>query len=271
MTVAETTPKEEPKQEEPTGITVPKEGETPATEAPNGQQAPTATESKETKPAKTFTAEEVEKIRKEEKDKLYSRIESMDEELKRMREEREAREKAAKDAEKQAAAEAKKKAEEEMSAKELLAQKEQEWQAQFEQLRQERERDAAILERERQFSALAEYRAQRVSEEAENIMPELIDFVGGNTQEEIEASIERLKAKTDQIIGNVQQAQQQYRQQLPGTKVTAPPVGPVEQQVGYETLSADDIRSMDMETYKKRREQLLGAAARGRANKGLFG
>jgi DNA repair exonuclease SbcCD ATPase subunit len=270
MTVVEPkAPGQEPPKEEggeePTGIQV------PVTE-PETKPEPKAEEPKaESKPSgKTFSAEDIEKARKEEKDKLYKSLEDMKGELAALRKEREDREKAAKEAEKQAAAEAKRKADEEKSAKELLAEKEQEWEQKFHSLQQERERDQAILAQERQFNALMEYRSQRMQEETENILPELIDMIGGNNQEEIEASIERLRERTAKIVGNVQQAQQQARQQMPGTKVTAPPVGPVENQPGYETLSADDIRNMDMATYAKRREQLLGAAAKNR-NKGLFG
>jgi DNA repair exonuclease SbcCD ATPase subunit len=266
MTVVESKePKEGEGQEpEPTGITVPvtePEPKKPETKEPEPQQ--------DTKPGKTFTADDIAKARKEEKDKLYSRIESMDEELKKMRAEREEREKALKEQQKKEADEAKKKAEEEMTAKQLLEQKEQEWEARFQQLQQDRERDQAILAQERQFAAVMDYRANRMAEEADNILPELIDLVGGNTQEEIEASIARLRERTEKIVGNVQAAQQQARREMPGTKVTAPPTGPVENQPGYETLSADDIRNMDMATYAKRREQLLGAASQNR-NKGLF-
>lgn len=262
MTVTDPTQTQEPPP--PEGVTVPvTEPEPPKQES---KEAP----KEEGKPSKTFTAEDIEKARKEEKDKLYNRLSTMEEELKAMKAEREAREKAQKEAEKQAAEEAKKKAQEEMSAKELLAQKEQEWEQRFQSLQQDRERDRAILEQERQFTALMDYRANRMAEEAENILPELIDLVAGNSQEEIEASIARLRERTEKIVGNVQAAQQQARREMPGTKVTAPPTGPVENQPGYETLSADDIRGMDMATYAKRREQLLGAASQNR-NKGLFG
>lgn len=254
--------------EGPPGIPVPVEP--PPSPEGSGQTGPAGKPDNNHSPAKTFTADDIEAARKQEKDKLYKGIEDLKGQLATLTKEREDREKAAKDAEKQAAAEAKAKADEEKSAKELLAEKEQEWESKFKGLQTQRERDQAILEQERRFSALSDYRAGRVQAVTEEIMPELLDFIGGNSEEEIEASIARLIEKTNQISSNVQQAQQQYRQQMPGTKVTQPPVGPVEQQQSYETLSADDIRNMDMETYKKRRDSLLGAAAQNR-NKGLFG
>jgi len=264
MTVVEQQdPKEEGQAPDPPGITVP----VTEVETPPAQKSEEKAESKGS--GKTFSEADIEKARKEEKDKLYKSLEDMKSELSALRKEREEREKAAKEEQKRLADEAKKKAEEEMSAKELLAQKEQEWEQRFMSLQQERERDQAILERERQFSALQDYRAQRMAAEADNILPELIDLVAGNSQEEIEQSIERLRERTAKIVGNVQAAQQQARREMPGTKITAPPMGPMDNQPGYETLSPDDIRSMDMATYAKRREQLLGAASQNR-NKGLF-
>jgi hypothetical protein len=225
----------------------------------------------EIKPVKTFTAEDIEKARKEEKDKLYKSIEDMKTQLVAVTKEREDREKAAKDAEKAAAAVAKAKADEEKSAKELLAEKEQEWEKRFSQIDADRQRSDALLDQERRFSALQDYRTARLTEEAENIMPELIDYVRGSTQEEIDAAIQLAKEKTATVVGNFQAAQQGQRQGQRTASVTSPPVGPMEQNnQGYETLTADDIRGMDMATYAKRRDQLLGAAAKNR-NQGLFG
>lgn len=254
---------------EPTGIPVPKEGETKPTEGSGPAAAPTAPE---TKPSgKTFTQEDIERIRKEEKDKLYKSIEDLKGQLSTLTSEQEARQKALKEAEKQAADAAKAKAEEEMSAKQLLEQKEQEWNQRFAQIEQDRERSSALLEQERKFSALQDYRATRLQAEAENIMPELRDYINGASEAEIEQSIALAIEKTNKVISNFQQATQQQRQQQRGASVTSPPVGPLEDNSqNYETLSADDIRGMDMNEYAKRRGSLLGAASKNR-NKGLFG
>lgn len=225
----------------------------------------------ETKPSKTFTADDIEKARKEEKDKLYGRLQTMEEELKATKAEREAREKAAKDAEKTAAAEAKKRAEEELSAKELLTQKEAEWEQRFQTIEADRQRSDALLDQERKFASVMDYKTRRLTEEAETIMPELRDYVTGMSEEEIEASLASAIEKTARIVGNIQQATQQQRQQQRGASVTSPPVGPLEQNnEGYETMTADDIRGMDMATYAKNRDRLIKAAKDNR-NKGLFG
>jgi len=226
----------------------------------------------QTAPAtRTFTQEDIEKARKEEKDKLYKSIEEMKAQVSTLTKEREEREAALKKQEEQAAAEAKKKAEEEMSAKELLEQQRQEYEARFAQIEADRQRSEALLEREREFSALQDYRAQRLAAEADNIMPELLDYVSGMSQEEIDASIALAIEKTNAVFSNIRQAQQSQRQQQKGASVTSPPTGPMEENnQGYETLTADDIRGMDMATYAKNRDRLIRAAGQNR-NRGMFG
>jgi hypothetical protein len=259
-----TKPVVDPAPPEPTGVVIPKEDPTPPP-PPAGDPKPPAAPA-----GKTFTTEDIEKARKEEKDKLYKSIEDMKGELSAMKAEREAREKAAKDAEKAAKDAEKAKTEEEMSAKQLLEQRAQEWEQRFAEMQANQAKAEALLEQERKFSGLMEYRSQRMQAEVDNILPQLIDMISGGSEEEIEQSIERLKAKTAQIVGDVQQAQQAQRQGMPGTKITAPPSGPMEAQPGTETLTAEDIRNMDMNEYGKKRHLLMGAAAQKR-NQGLFG
>jgi len=43
---------------------------------------------------------------------------------------------------------------------------------------------------------------------------------------------------------------------------TAPPVGPMETQTEYQTLTAEDIRNMPMEQYAKMRDRLMNAVPR---------
>lgn len=256
-------------EEPPAGVQVPVVKETPAAAPTNGQGA--EGQQQAAPAAKTFTQEDIERIRKEEKDKLYKSIEDMKAQVSNLTKEREEREAALKKQQEQAEAEAKKKAEEEMSAKELLEQQRQEYEARFAQIEADRQRSEALLEREREFSQIQEYRTQRLAAEAENIMPELRDYVTGLTQEEIDASIALAIEKTNAVVTNLRQAQQQQRQQAKGASITSPPTGPIEDtQQGYETMSADDIRGMDMATYAKNRDRLMKAASNNR-NRGLFG
>lgn len=220
---------------------------------------------------KTFSQDDIERARQEEKDKLYARLQGQEEELRKFREAQEAQAAAAADAQAKAEEAARKAAEEEMSAKELLEKRQQEWDQRFAQMEQRAAAAEAVIEQERAFQALQQYRAQRLEEEAENILPELLDLVTGTTQEEVEASLSAMKTRTANILGNVAAAQQQQRQQARGVPVTAPPVGPMDNNPEYETVTADDIRNMDMATYMKNRDRLLGAASQRTQNRGLYG
>ncbi|MFV0135506.1 hypothetical protein ACLGIH_20180 [Streptomyces sp. HMX87] len=227
---------------------------------------------------RTFTAADLEQVRQEEKDKLYSRLTKGDErlqaleaELKALREEREAREQA--EAERQAAEEqaAKEKAEAEMSAKRLVEERSTEWERKFQELQAEREQERAALAKEAEYNALRAYIQERIGAERNNIAPELVDLVSGNTREEVDQSIEILKAKTDAIFQSMQSAQQQARSQMRGVSATGyTGNGPTDGDAGARQLSVDDIKNMPMSEFAKYRSQLLGSAASNSSNRGLF-
>lgn len=215
-----------------------------------------------------FSAEDLAKVRKEEKDKLYPRIEEMQAELKALREEQAARAAAEQAAQDEAAALAKAAAEAEMSAKELIQAKEQEWTAKFSELEAARERDAALLDMERRFAGLQAYRSQRMEESADEIMPELRDLVSGDSEEAIEASIAAMIARTNTIMANITQGQQQARAQQRGVTPTAPATGPGDTDPLNQTITADDIKNMSMPEYAKHRDRLMAASKNN--SRGLF-
>jgi len=224
---------------------------------------------------KFYTEDDLAKVRSQEKDKLYPQIEKLKEELDLIKKESasrfavEAEREAALEAQK--AEEAKRKQEEELEVRDLLKVKEQEWADQLESERQERERAFALLEREKTFAELQGYRNQRVEQERDNIVPELIDMVTGDTVEEIESSIQGLKAKSSSILESVQQAMQAARRDMTGTRVTTPPnAGPLDIEAGNKQLSAADIANMPMHEYAKLRNQILSPAAQGKST-GLLG
>ena len=223
-----------------------------------------------------YSADDLAKAREQEKAKLYPQMEKMKEELatlKKAREEEAAKEaereakRAAKEAEK--AAKAKQKEEEELSVKELLSKKEQEWESRLEAERLERERAFAMLEKEREFQELNNYRQGRLEQERDNIVPELIDLISGNTKDEIEQSISMLKEKSASISSSVQQAMQTAKQQLAGTRITNPAAGPLDNDSSQQSLTPDSIRDLSMAEYAKQRAKLLGTAASNRGQ-GLF-
>jgi DNA repair exonuclease SbcCD ATPase subunit len=224
-----------------------------------------------------FTAEDLAKARAQEKQKLYPQMEKMQEELAKAK--ALAEELAAKDSQreaeraaKKAERDAKKKQEEEqeLSFKELLSKKEQEFASQLEAERLEREKAFALLERERQFQDLMNYRGQRIEEERDTIVPQLIDLVNGNTQEEIEQSIATLKDKSAAIMQDVQQATANAKQSMVGARVTAPASGPLDNDSEQKSYTPDSIRDMSLADYAKQRAKLLGTAASNRGQ-GLFG
>jgi hypothetical protein len=226
---------------------------------------------------KTFSEDEVESIRKQEKDKMYKRLEEADTRVKSMEEQMsvisQEREAARQEAEARAAKESellRQREIEELSAKELLLKQEdefnqrissveQEWQGRLAEIEHQRASQEALLEKERQLQALDHYRQSRLQQEQEAIIPELIDLVSGNNEEEIEQSILTLRQRSSAIIESIQQATAQQQGRLRGAPVTAPPVGPMENQTEYQTLTAEDIRNMPMEQYTKMRDRLLNA------------
>lgn len=217
-----------------------------------------------------YTDEDISRARAQEKEKLYPEIERMKDELAALRKEREDRE--AEEARLRSEAEEaqRRKAEEEMDVRSLLEQKQAEFDAALEAERMEREKAFAMLEMERQFQELNEYRQNRISQESENIIPELLDLVAGSTPDEIEASIAGLKERSSRILESAQSAMQAARRDMVGARVTAPSAGPLDTNSDNQSFTADQISNMSFNDYVKNRSKLLGQAAASR-NSGLFG
>lgn len=236
----------------------------------SGVDAPTVT----TTSSKFYTDEDLAKVRSQEKDKLYPQIDKLKEEVENLKKEKqeEAARKAAEEATKMAAEAAKQQAqlEDELDAKSLIKVKEQEWSEQLERERTERERAFALLERERDFANLQSYKQVKLEQERDNIMPELLDLVSGNTAEEVDASLESLKERSARILESAQSAMQNARKEMTGTRATLPPAGPLETNTEQRNFTAQDIASMSMNEYAKYRDKLMSDTARGKS-KGLFG
>lgn len=210
------------------------------------------------------------KAREQEKQKLYPQMERLKEELSQLRKEKEEKEAEEARLRAEAEADAKRRAEEEMDVRELLRSKEQEWNMQLEAERMERERAIALLDQERQFQELQQYRTQRVEDEREAIIPELLDLVHGSSADEIEASISSLKDRSSRILESAQQAMSSARRDMVGTRTTIPAAGPLDTDSENRNFSPDDIKNMSLSDYQKYRERLLGSTANNRG-RGLFG
>lgn len=215
-----------------------------------------------------YTEEDLARVRQQEKDKLYPQLESLKETVSRLEKEREERAAAEQEAIRQAEEAARKEAESQMSIHDLLKQKDQEWAERIEAERREREQAFALLDREREFQALAEYRHDQLAAAQDDILPELLDLVEGNTQEEIAASINSLKERSARILESAQTAMQSARREMVGSRVTAPSIGPMDTQTEHQQFTPDAIRNMSINEYAKNRHRLLGQNP---TNRGMFG
>jgi hypothetical protein len=97
-----------------------------------------------------------------------------------------------------------------------------------------------------------------------------LDLVTGNTQDEINTSIESLKDRSTRILESAQQAMQSARKEMTGSRVTAPPTGPLDINSEQRNFTADEISAMPMNEYAKYRQRLLSPKAQGKGS-GLFG
>ena len=220
-----------------------------------------------------FTEDEVNRIRQQEKDKLYERLTKQQEQLDTFNSTI-AELKSAEDARKaevtrqqQAAEEARRRADEEkMSAQELIAAREAEFARQLEQQRLEMDNKIALWQKEQEFLNQKAYIQRRVSEEvmAGTIIPDLAEYITGETEAEVEAAIEKAKVKTDSIVKG---AQTLTAPVPPGVSSTGSP-GLMNLPSGPRQYSRDDIANMSMSEYAAYRKQ-QGIDRRGNGQ-GLF-
>jgi hypothetical protein len=221
----------------------------------------------------------VEKARQQEKDKLYGKVTQVEQKLQELTAAKTAEEEAKAAAELAAAQEAKRAAEAEMDARTLLEQKEREWeerlnqtQSTFEQrlaeFERQKEEERAILEKERQFASLQAYTQSRLAQETDNIAPQFLDYIHGNSEQEIDAAIEVAKAKSAEIAQHVQSIAQQAPAPRGASVTGYAPVGPIEVEGGTRKFSPDDIKNMSMSEYAKYRNSF--GTARNNTG-GLFG
>jgi hypothetical protein len=235
----------------------------------SGVDAPTVTTT-DTAKSKFYTDEDLAKVRSQEKDKLYPQIESLKEELNSLRKEKE-EEASRRNADAQAEAErARVEALSELDSKSYADARLSELQEQLERERQERERAFALLEREKTYADLQAYRQQVIEQERDNIIPQLVDFIQGNSREELAESVERLKERSASILESAQSAMQNARKEMKGTSISAPPAGPLETNSEQRSLTPQEIAAMSMNDYAKYRDRLMSDAARGKS-RGLFG
>lgn len=246
---------------DPNNITVEVEQQQPQQPPAQPRQARSGTD------PQTFSAEDVTKIREEERARYGTLSTQMDElqaEVARYRTADDERAKAEAKAQKDAERAEKKKAEEEMELRQLIEKKDQEWEEKLAGERKERENALALLEQERRHAGLQNYLAQKMMEHGEEIVPQLRKLVGGNSEEEIDAKIAELTEISASVLGDTAQYLAQQNAQRPTVGVTAPPIGPNDMAAQTRTYTPDDIKAMTPEEYGEQRESLLRAASASR-------
>lgn len=251
-------------------------------------------------PTGYFSKEQVDELLnkkgEDERSKLYGRIEDLQKKFETANstlsqwEQRQADEAAARaEQEATAAAEAQAAREAEMTAKELLDQRQQEWQAsqqetlaQIEQLRQDNAGRERLLELERQQHDLELYRTQSLAVAAEpdpakghyGIAPNLIRIADarnawGATREEIDDTISLLVNETRSIMEENQQADIAARSQVPTASPNGGNLGPMEHQANVRTYSLEDLQHVAPGSPEHQRLREQYGMARPRQN-GLF-
>jgi hypothetical protein len=228
-------------------------------------------------PAQYFTADQVEEIRRQEKDKLYDRMKKSEEQLAAFKTtvEQLTADKDSRDAEietqRKAAEEAQKReAESKLTAQQLIEAREAELRTQQETFQKDMDLKLATMAKEQEFLQLQSFIRTRVAEEiaANTIIPDLVEYIGGNTEEEVEVSITKAKEKTANIVKGATTLTGSSPQ-LPGVSPTGSPAGQLDSLSGPRQHSAEEIANMSMSEFQQFRKQSgLDRAGNGQ---GLFG
>jgi hypothetical protein len=248
---------------------------------------------------RTFTEDEVAQIRQQEKDKLYGRIDTLQNNITALTEQvggltaAEQRRVAEMEQEQARLEEEARRAEEQgldpatlvertrSEFQQQIDQVEQSWQQRFEAEQEQRRAAEAAAQKEREFSALREYTQTQVEANKDKIAPQFLPYITGNSEEEVNTAIERAVSATEEIFNEMQQALGAQQPgvpvpaqvpavpaapALPGTRVTMPGQDPAGQTQQY---TAEQIAAMPMDQYAEFRRRLnIGSQSNER---GLFG
>lgn len=229
---------------------------------------------------RTFTEEQMNLARQQEKEKLYNRLTehaaeaaAAKAELETLRAERQAQLDATERQRQEAESAQQRQAEQELSAKELLDIRTRELTEQLAQINRERAEERALFDREREFNELREYAQSQIRAHGDDIAPELLDLINGNSFEEIDESIALMKAKSASIVSSMFAAQESAMAAQPrGVAPTGrPDYGLMENSPGTRSYSPQDIKNMSIAEYARVRSQLLEAANTQVRTRGLYG
>lgn len=213
----------------------------------------------------------VERIRQEEKDKLYETLEGQRSQLEILNQEREER-LAAEEAQREAAeAEQRRIEAESQSQMERFEQAQREFEERLVAMQDERDRERALREQEARFAQLLDHKSRRLAEVGDQIDPRFLDYIAGNSPDEIDLSIQKAIENTNAIAAEFQELQQGVRRQMTMPVSGQPSVDPSQMTAQERQLTADDIRNMDPKDYAAMRSQLLQAGSELVRERGLYG
>jgi len=222
-----------------------------------------------------FTAEDLERARQQEKDKLYDRLQKTDAQLNEFKTtveslaaDKQARDKELENQKQTALAAAKKLEDEKLSAQQLLEKRQSEFELQQKMLRDEMELKLTTMQREQDFLRKRAYIQKRINEEvnAATIIPDLAEYITGDTEEEIEASIQKAKDKTASIITGAQSLTSPSSPM--GTSPTGTPFSPLDNLSGPRQYTSQQIQAMNNTEFSEYRK-LIGLDRAG-SGRGLF-
>lgn len=227
---------------------------------------------------RVFTEDEINRARSEERDKLYRDREVERQELAALRAEKEARD--AQDqaatvaAQAQADSERRAKEIEELDSKTLIERRDQEWNQKLAEQRDEFQRELAhrdaLLAKESEYQQLQTYKAQAIAANAEMILPELTQWVNGNTRDEVDQSIARAIETSSSVLTNLNQARTEAVRHAPGVPATAPAMGPEAFVGGQRNYTPEQLAALSMSEYAQIRQHLPTGRSNG-GDRGIFG
>jgi hypothetical protein len=226
---------------------------------------------------RTFTAEEVEKFRADERNKAANKVAKLQADFEAEKAARAelaasvaAREAAEAEAAAAVAAQVKSAEEADLDAKTLLERRTAEFDAKFAEMERKQQQREAQLELERKYLEMKAYIQGRVAEEtvAKTIHPAFYDYIDGQTPEQVEASISLAKQKTEQMVAEIAAREQGQTQQAFQTgQGVSTATGPSSMGSVQEGGDEVDFTNMSYADFVKNRQTLI----RTNSNSGIFG
>ena len=217
----------------------------------------------------------LEDARKQERDKLYPQMNDFQTRLEQIEQERQQLEAAKAEADRQAAESLEQARLQELSSTERITEVEQRLLGQLELTREQLALSETIRQQEHRLGQLHDYRTQRISENVDKIEPRLLEYVGGDTPEAIDASIAAVVEKTNQIFEEIAAAQggQGLPLRPPPIRVSGTP--PIDPSGSYEQqqrpMSAAEIAAMSPSEYEQMRPMLMQAQSEAVRQRGYGG